>query len=373
MKRIYVFIILVFFLSSFLLFSAPDLEIKEEIFINNQGISVGEMIELWQYLRSDKKDDLQIDRIVDLLINVDIEGNIGIGINEDLEIGYLNKETYSFSTIEDTVACFYADDFLDGEYQVRADYVSQEINGLYLKKYFQKNAGLKIGFKGKILNGVHLERHYYEGIIEKEEDKKFFTGRRVSLDSDFYKITDLYEVDFKSYGWGLDLNCQWLLKERDQLSLIIENIHSRLIWEDVFTEQMNYYKSSLGLYSEKTGQSSSSGIVSFKDYQTRLSRKYKISYLRGKYHLGLDYYEKEYYPYLTYQLNDCLGLGFIKIYFSLFIIVVGLILILKQRKLDLNLAEKAMANICFKIKFKGNMAIKSCQSKNTVILYFKAG
>ena len=351
MNRINIIVILLFLIYSLPLFSATKLEINKEIFVNNQAVSIEELIEFWQYIRSDKKDGLHVKRIDDLFLDVDIESNINIGINDNLELGYIKRETYSLKASEDIVACFFDEDAADGEYQVKADYIIQELNGIYLSKYFQKGSGIKVGITGKLLNGVKLERQFYEGIIEKEGEKRFYTGRRISLDSDFYNKTDLYEVDFSSYGWGLDLSCQWQLNEQGQLGIFLENIRSRIFWEDVFTEHMNYYQASLGLYGNKAVGSSSSGIISFKDYQTRLPGKYKLSYFTDKYSLGVDYYRNEYYPNLSYHINEYLMLGLYKDKFQLALNTKWFIIDLKSEQMDLFSAEKAMVRILLKLCF----------------------
>lgn len=326
-----------------------DCNFYSDISINNQGLNIDNLLKLQSYIINEKKDSVLKLEGGDLSVNIDMKNGINITVNSNYTFGYFEIENNIFSAIEDTARCFFGDGMFNGKYDLNVDYLKQEVKGICLGKFFNYNENIRIGVIAKYLKGTRLERQYYEGIIEREDKRNYLTGRRITFDSDFYKETEMFEVDFKSNGWGFDLYTQWLINENNSLSLSLKNIYSKILWENVFVEYMNYNKASLGLFDND--KSSSSGFFDFEDYVTVLPEYYDIQYQNGKYSAGIKYYRDEFIPYFNYQLTDYFNLGFYKyqVKFSF-----------KSKLIDINIstnninilnAEEAMCKVLFKFSF----------------------
>lgn len=281
-----------------------------DISMKCQGINYAELSELQAYIKNREK-DLVLDLEGGILaFNTDLKKGIVFSTGEGYVLGILENEYMDFSAHEDTASCYFDRETANGEYTLGLDYIKQVISEICFGRYFDFSENIRIGLIGKHFRGRKLERQYYEGIIERKEQKNFLTGRRVTVDSGFHRKTALFDLDFKAGGWGIDLYTEWVIDENSNILLSLRNIYSKIIWEDVFNEYMNYNRASLGLFDNDSEGESSSGFFEFRVYETVVPEEYDLKYQNGKYTIGIKYYDKEYLPYFDYQLTDYLSLGF---------------------------------------------------------------
>lgn len=244
-----------------------------------------------------------------IVLNGEYKIDISLENLGQLQLGYFKKYQHSLGISEGIIHFLYdinKSGLYQPEYPFKLENGSQLVDGIYIGKkvYSNEDYGVSVEFFGKIIRGLNLERSYYNGKLYIENNQLHLKGVRSSFYSSLSDETELYDVNFSSEGYSFDCNIFWQIDEAQLLSLTMEDLFSKIYWEDIYTTIGEYNTGDVvweGDYLRNLP--GYRGKFYYTDYQTSLIPDTNLSYQNNKIELGLNY-KTQVIPYVLVRALD---------------------------------------------------------------------